>query len=253
VSTGTRLVGRCAVITGGAAGIGLTLARAAAAEGASVVLADVDAAAAADAAQGLTAGGAIAVASVTDVRSEEQLVAMAGLAVDRFGGIDVVVNNAARHLGEYNVPCTQLDPAKWDELLAVNLTAPLACVRACLPGMRARRGGAVVNIASAAAYRPTRAYGVSKLALIALTVALADELAADNIRVNAIAPGLVDTPAAKAQWPPERQAEILTQQRLKRPGLMADLVPAFLYLCTDDSSFLTGQTLSVDGGMATRI
>jgi 3-oxoacyl-[acyl-carrier protein] reductase len=253
VSTGTRLLGRCAVITGAGRGIGLTLATAAAAEGASVVVADVDPEAAADAVRHLEAGGATPVASVTDVRSEEQLMAMASLAVERYGGIDIVVNNAGRHLGEYNVPCTQLDPAKWDELLAVNLTAPLACVRACLPGMRARGGGAVVNIASAAAYRPTRAYGVSKLALVALTVALADELAADNIRVNAIAPGLVDTPAAKAQWPPDRQEQILAQQRLKRPGLMADLVPAFLYLCTDDSSFLTGQTLSVAGGMATRI
>lgn len=221
--------------------------------GANVVIADIDGQAAAEAARVLQLRGGAAVASVTDVRSAEQLEVMAQLAVERFGGIDVVVNNAGRHLGQYNVPCTQLDPAKWDDLLAVNLTAPLACVRACLPAMRARGGGAVVNISSAAAYRPTRAYGVSKLALIALTVALADELAPDNIRVNALAPGLVDSPAARAQWPPERQEQILAQQRIKRPGLMADLVPAFLYLCSDDSSFLTGQTLSVDGGMTTRI
>jgi NAD(P)-dependent dehydrogenase (short-subunit alcohol dehydrogenase family) len=222
-------------------------------EGANIVIADLDPLAAAEATAAVEARGGAAVASVTDVRSVEQLEAMAQLAVERFGGIDIVVNNAGRHLGEYNVPCTQLEPAKWDDLLAVNVTAPLACVRACLPSMRARGGGAVVNISSAAAYRPTRAYGVSKLALIALTVALADELAADNIRVNALAPGLVNTPAAMAQWPPDRQQQVLAQQRVKRPGLMADLVPAFLYLCSDDSSFLTGQTLSVDGGMTTRI
>jgi NAD(P)-dependent dehydrogenase (short-subunit alcohol dehydrogenase family) len=253
VSTGTKLVDRCVLVTGGGTGIGFALAVAAVAEGANVVIADVDPVAAAEATEALEGRGGTAVAAVTDVRSAEQLEEMARLAVERFGGIDVVVNNAGRHLGEYNVPCTQLDPARWDDLLAVNLTAPLACVRACLPAMRARGGGSVVNISSAAAYRPTRAYGVSKLGLIALTIALADELAADNIRVNALAPGLVDTPAAMAQWPPQRQEQILAQQRLKRPGLTADLAPAFLYLCSDDSSFVTGQTLSVDGGMTTRI
>jgi 3-oxoacyl-[acyl-carrier protein] reductase len=246
------LEGRVAVVTGGGAGIGRRFAAALVESGARVAIADVDEAAARDAADHLRSGGAKAIAVAADVRRSDDVAGMVAAATSEFGGVDILVNNAGLHLHTYAQPCSSIALELWDDLFAVNVTGALHCVRACLPTMRARGGGAIVNVSSAGGIVPTTAYGVSKRAVLALTVSLAHELAADGIRVNAIAPGMVDSPAAMAELDEQFQARIVDRQLLKRPGRMDDLVGALLYLCSDASSFVTGQTIVVDGGMVVR-
>jgi NAD(P)-dependent dehydrogenase (short-subunit alcohol dehydrogenase family) len=137
----------------------------------------------------------------------------------------------------------------------VNVVGALVCAAACRPAMAARGGGAIVNMSSMAAYGGTGAYGVSKLALNSLTVSLAAELAADGIRVNGIAPGLVDSEAAVAWWSDPARAGmegidqlLIGQQMIKRQGTMQDLANLCLFLCSDEASFVTAQTILVDGG-----
>jgi 3-oxoacyl-[acyl-carrier protein] reductase len=243
-----RFKGKCAIITGAGSGIGLTFAQALSAEGAAIVIADYDDAAGSKAAADLQSTGGQAIAIETDVSKNDDVNAMVTKASNEFGGIDILINNAGKHLRTYGVPPTQIDMRLWNEALAVNLTAPLVCARACLPSMRSRGGGAIINISSCGAFVGKTAYHITKSALITLTTALAAELAADNIRVNAIAPGVMDTPAQLAGNTAEFQAAAIARQCIKRMGRMSDLVGAMLFLCSEESSFVTGQTLIVDGG-----
>jgi NAD(P)-dependent dehydrogenase (short-subunit alcohol dehydrogenase family) len=137
----------------------------------------------------------------------------------------------------------------------VNVVGALICAAACRASMAARGGGAIVNMSSMAAYGGTGAYGVSKLALNSLTVSMANEFAADGIRVNGIAPGLVDSEAAVEWWSDPSRAGmegidqmLIGQQMIKRQGTMHDLADMCLFLCSDAASFVTGQTILVDGG-----
>ena len=243
------LAGKVAIVTGAGAGIGRRFARALASEGAAVVVADVDADAGDDAVVEIASAGGSAIATRTDIRDTHSVVEMANGAIASFGGIDILVNNAGRHLHAYARPCSEIDLDLWDDLIAVNLTGTLKTTRACLPAMRARGGGSIVNISSAGGIVPTTAYGVSKRAVLALTVSLANELGGDGVRVNAIAPGMVDSPAAMAELDDFFQERIIARQQIKRLGRMDDLVGALIYLCSEASSFVTGQTLVVDGGM----
>ena len=251
MSTG-ELRGRAAIVTGAAAGIGLTYAAALAGEGVSVAIADIDLPRAEDAAAELRASGGDVHAVHVDMGDAASIEAMAETALATAGRIDILVNNAGRHLHTYARPCAQIDIGLWRELLDVNITGPLLAVRACVPAMREIGGGVVVNQSSAAAFSATTSYGVSKAALISLTTALAHELAADGIRVNAIAPGLVDSPAAMEELPEEFKDSVIARQAIDRLGRMDDLVSALLYLCGDGSSFMTGQTLVIDGGITLR-
>jgi NAD(P)-dependent dehydrogenase (short-subunit alcohol dehydrogenase family) len=246
-----RFKDKCAVITGAGDGIGLAYAHALATEGAAIVVADVNAKAGEKAAADIIAAGGRALATTTDVSKDEEVLAMAAAACEAFGGVDILVNNAGKHLRTYGVPPTKIDMRLWREAFDVNVTAPLVCVRACLPSMR-ERGGGIINQSSNGAFVGKSTYHITKLALITLTTALAAELAADNIRVNAIAPGMVDSPAQMAANSPEFQQTIINQQCIKRLGRVDELLGALLYLCSDDSSFMTGQTLIVDGGRILR-
>ena len=242
------------MVTGAGAGIGSVFAAALCADGVEVVVADVDLNAAARVCDVLRAGGGFSTAIWVDVADDESVAEMADVVVARHGGIDILVNNAGRHLHTFAQPCSAIDIALWRDLFSVNLTGTLLMTRACLAGLRARPRSSVVNISSAGGVTtPTSAYGVSKSAVIALTVALAAELGPEGIRVNAIAPGMVDSPAAMAELDADFQARIVAQQRLKRPGRMDDLVGALRYLTSDAASFVTGQTLVVDGGMRMRV
>jgi NAD(P)-dependent dehydrogenase (short-subunit alcohol dehydrogenase family) len=247
-----KLAGKCAIVTGAGAGIGRVYAEALAGEGAAIVIADIDEAAGRKAAAEIADAGGRAIATATDVADEDQVRTMVDAAIEAFGGVDILVNNAGLHLMEYAAPCTQLERSKWRRLLDVNLTGPLLCAAACRPVMKERGGGAIVNQSSSAAYSSGGAYGVSKMALNALTVALAAELAADNIRVNGIAPGLVDSAAAIGTLPDAVKDRVLDSQHIKRLGRMTDLAGALIFLCSDDSAFMTGQTLSIDGGVTRR-
>jgi NAD(P)-dependent dehydrogenase (short-subunit alcohol dehydrogenase family) len=246
------LTGKVAVVTGAAGGIGGVYAEALLAHGASVVLADVDGAALVEAQEHLTVFGAAVTSAVVDVIDEASAAAMVTAATAAFGGVDILVNNAALHLGDWSAGL-QLPADRWRRILDVNVVGALVCTAACRSSMAARGGGVVVNQSSLAAYSAAAgAYSVSKAALNALTATLARELAAEGTRVNGIAPGFVASPAAVARVLPANRERAVSAQLLAREGLMSDLVGTLLYLVSDQSSFVTGQTISVDGGAARR-
>jgi 3-oxoacyl-[acyl-carrier protein] reductase len=249
-----RFMNKVAFVTGAGQGIGEEYAKALAAEGAAVVIADIDAGAAERVVSALQLAGHRALAAVCDVANEIGVAAAVSLAIDTFGGIDILVNNAARHLMEFNVAPTALSPDKWREMLDVNVVGIVNCSCACRASMRARGGGVIVNQGSISGFMSTTPYGVSKLAVRGLTVGLAQEFAHDRIRVYCIAPGLVDSPSANAEIPAQMRDRLVSEQQLvKRHGLMSDLTGPLLFLCSDEASFITGETLMVSGGFPMRI
>jgi 3-oxoacyl-[acyl-carrier protein] reductase len=244
-----RFDGRTAVITGGAIGFGRAFARALVAEGANVALADIDASAAEGTAAELVSGGGEAIAVECDVADADQVDAAVATTVDRFGGIDILINNAGLHLTKYNQPFGMLSRNEIRGLFDVNVIGVINVTLACRDSMRQRGGGAVLNISSMAGYLSATPYAVSKLAVRGLTVAFATELAPDRIRVNAIAPGLMNTESALADLPRPLIDEFVHERQLvHRLGTMGDVVSAMLYLCSDEASFITGETLKVSGG-----
>jgi NAD(P)-dependent dehydrogenase (short-subunit alcohol dehydrogenase family) len=247
-ATEGRFEGKVVAITGGGMGIGRTYARRFAAEGAAIVVADLDAEVGERAAKELEAAGGRAVAVAMDVAEEAGATAMVEAATRAFGGVDILVNNAGVHLEHAQIPYTQEALPRWRRVLDVNVLGALNCTAACRETMRARGGGAVLNQSSMAAYLGGGAYGVSKLALNTLTVGLAAELAPDGIRVNGIAPSLVDSEAALASMAPAAQQGVIAGQAIKRLGRMEDLANMALFLCSEEASFVTGQTVLVDGG-----
>ena len=244
-----RFDGKVAVITGGAVGFGRAFGTALAREGASIVIADIDTEAADATAKALEADGHAALVVDCDVADEEQVDAAMAATVDHFGGVDLLINNAGLHLLEYNQPFGTLARDKLRRLFDVNVIGIVNCTLACRPSMASRGGGTVVNISSMAAHLSTTPYAVSKLAVRGLTAALATELASDRIRVNAISPGLMATENAMADLPRELVDDFVENKQLvRRLGEMGDIVNAMLYLCSDESSFVTGETLKVTGG-----
>lgn len=241
--------GSVAVITGGAIGLGRAAATALSAAGAAVALLDIDGPAAERTAAELRSGGARAFAVHCDVADEDQVVAAVDAVVTEFGGIDILVNNAALHLLRYNQPFAELPRPELRKLFDVNVIGVVNCTLAAASSMRTRGGGVIVNISSMAGYLSATPYGVSKLAVRGLTTAFAAELAPDRIRVNAIAPGLTATESTLADVPYSLMQRIVTEHQLiNRPGTMDDVVSALLYLCSEQSSFITGETLKVSGG-----
>jgi 3-oxoacyl-[acyl-carrier protein] reductase len=244
-----RFSQRTAVITGGAVGFGRAFARALVAEGASVALADIDSDAAEQTAAELISSGGQAIAVSCDVADADQVDAAVTTAIDRFGGIDIVINNAGLHLTKYNRPFSELSRDEVRALFDVNVMGVVNVTLACRDSMRKRGGGVVLNISSMAGYMSATPYAVSKLTVRGLTVAFATELAADRIRVNALAPGLMNTESALADLPRPLIDEFVNQRQLvNRLGTMGDVVSAMLFLCSDEASFITGETLKVSGG-----
>jgi NAD(P)-dependent dehydrogenase (short-subunit alcohol dehydrogenase family) len=243
------MMGRVAFITGGGRGIGEIFAKALAAEGASIVLADLDLEAAERVAADIERTGGAAMAVSCDVSDEDTVAKAVAEATARFGGIDILINNAALHSFTYGQPITRLPLDKWRRMLEVNVVGIVICSAACRPSMQARGGGVIINMSSIASMPAATAYGVSKLAVRGLTVGLAQEFAPDNIRVYALAPGLMNTDSVKAELPEKYWDLIVNQQQLiKRQGTPADLVGALLFFCSDAASFITGETLVIGGG-----
>lgn len=246
---------RCAVITGSAQGIGAAYAVALAKEGANVVVADIaDTARTVDAAR---AAGAQALGVACDVANFESCQAMAAEAVNSFGRIDILINNAAMFASIQRKPFEQLSQEEWDAVMAVNVRGPFNAVKAVLPEMKKRGYGKIVNIASATVFSGTPGmlhYVTSKGAVVAFTRALAREVGMHGIVVNGIAPGLTMSEGLINQKDViEPFAKVAMASRaLKREQVPDDLTGTLLYLAGPASDFLTGQTLTVDGGYVMR-
>ena len=250
-----QLDGKTVVVTGGGHGIGRAYSERFGREGARVVVAELDEAAARDVADNIERAGGEALAVPTDVASWDSAQAMAERAVERFGGIDGLVNNAAifSTIPIARVGFEQIDEGEWDRVMEVNVKGVWLCCRAVVPAMRRRGGGSIVNIASGTVFNgtPTRVhYVASKAAVVGITRVLSRELGGDNIRVNAIAPGNTlseENPSPEILRMREAAVAARSLKRVQRPD---DIVGSVLFMLSDDAAFITGQTLLVDGGTA---
>jgi 3-oxoacyl-[acyl-carrier protein] reductase len=244
--------GKVAVVTGAGGGIGQAYAEGLAAAGAAVMVADIADEKAAEVARSIVASGGTAESVRVDVADPDSARAMADATVDRFGGIDCLVNNAAIF------GTMQLDlllTVDWEYLnrfLSVNMLGALNCVRACYPAMKERGGGAIVNQSSTAAYMYAGFYGLAKAGVNSITQQLAHELGGQHIRTNAIAPGPIDTEASRTVVPDAFMKPILASLALKRQGETSDLVGMCLFLLSDEASWITGHVFNVDGGQVVR-
>jgi NAD(P)-dependent dehydrogenase (short-subunit alcohol dehydrogenase family) len=249
-----RLDGRVAILTGGAKGIGRHYAQALAAEGARLMIADI-----ADgkdvAAEIARDHGANSVASaVTDVSDESAVKALVAKTMERFGKIDVLVNNAALFAPLQETKCTEIDAALWDRVMAINLRGPFLMVKHVTPHMIAQGYGKIINIGSGTAYRGVPwmlHYVTSKGGIMAMSRALSRELGEHGIRVNTLAPGFTMSDTVVAENPghvSSARDRAVASRALKRDQQPQDLLGALVFLASADSDFVTGQTIAVDGG-----
>jgi NAD(P)-dependent dehydrogenase (short-subunit alcohol dehydrogenase family) len=249
------LDGKVAVVTGGAGGIGREYGRALGEAGAAVVLADLNGEGAIAAAAGLEEAGVRALGVELDVTSEDSAAAAAAAAVEAFGGIDILVNNAALMAEPPQESLLDYPLDWWNRILDVNLTGALICSRACVPSMIERGGGKIINQSSGGAFVNGRPYGISKLALVSLTCGLARDLGEHRICVNAIAPGAIETDAALSLFPvghPWRQ-RMHELTPIKLAAQPKELFGALIFFASSASDWVTGQCLSVDGGWIMRV
>lgn len=245
-----RLKDRVAIVTGAARGIGQAIALGLAREGAAVVVNDLDADGAALAARAICEGGGRAVAAPADIRDLSQHDRLVSSAIERFGRLDVLVNNAGV---EFREPFLQTRPDTLDQTLAVNLRAPYFLSQKAAAVMMRSGGGTIINITSVHDHHPLRdrsAYAISKGGLAMLTKSLAFELAEHGITVNAIAPGAILTDMNRESLTvPENHRRCTEKIALKRIGGVDDVVGAAVFLASSESAYITGATLYVDGGM----
>jgi NAD(P)-dependent dehydrogenase (short-subunit alcohol dehydrogenase family) len=271
-----RLKGRVALITGGAHGIGAGIARSFAEEGARVALIDIDGDASAAMAREI---GGDAIGLQGDAAEQDQAVAFTKSVADRFGGLDILVNNAGAGRGKagteantsrYGSRVEDLQQEDWDGQLAQNLRTTFVCSQAAIPYLRSRGGGAIINIASIAGLLPSPtlpAYAAAKAGVISLTRSLALDLARNDVRVNAICPGLLWTrvwemlaaglrmsvPAFGDREPRDIFLELVSRQvPLGREQTPEDIGKLAVFLASDDARNVTGQWISVDGGISLR-
>jgi 3-oxoacyl-[acyl-carrier protein] reductase len=246
--------GKVGVVTGAGGGIGEGYARALAAAGAHVVIAEIDVAKGRSVSDSINQGnGGRALFVETDIASKPATEAMAAAALEAFGRIDFLVNNAALFGGMDPSNCLEMDWDYYTRFMDINFHGALLATRAVVPAMRAQGGGAIVNQSSTAAYMSFGPYSVAKLAINGLTFALARELAPYKIRINAIAPGPTDTPALHSVVSDEYLAAMVSQMPIPRLGTPGDHASAMLFLLSDQASWITGHVLNVDGGQWMRV
>lgn len=244
------LTGKVAIVTGGNTGLGLGMAKGLAAAGASIVIADRNGSNSQDAKRELEAEGRKVLSVTADVTDKAQIDGMVAAALKEFGRIDILINNAGIGLGG---PPESLSLADWQTTIDVNLTAPFACAQAVYPSLKAQGGGKIINISSILGNLATPngpSYAASKGGIINLTRSLAQAWASDNIQVNAILPGWIDTDLTKRarDFRKELHDKVLTRVPAKRWGKPQDLAGVAVFLSSAASDFVTGTGITVDGG-----
>ena len=245
------LEGRTIIVTGAATGIGQAFAVGCGEQGANVVAADMNPSE--ETVAKVEAAGGTAIAVEVDVSDDASTRAMADAALERFGRIDGLVNNAAYFREVRLTPFEEIDPAIWDRIFAVNVKGVWLCCKAVLPAMREQGSGSIVNIASVVAVAGQPGYlhyVATKGSVLSMTKGLAKEVGAHGVRVNVIAPGFVITGATQDR-PVEWQQSFLKARALSREQKPDDLVGTALYLLSDLAGFVSGQTIVVDGGVTT--
>ncbi|MFA5885497.1 MAG: glucose 1-dehydrogenase [Acidimicrobiia bacterium] len=255
-----KLNQKVAIVTGSASGFGRATAARFAEEGASVVVADLDATGGAETVELVTRIGARAELVIADVSTVAGAAETVGRAVDRFGGLDVLVNNAGIAQGTER-RTWDCEEELWDRVIQVNLKSVYSCTKAAVPQMEARGGGAIVSVASIAASVCVggAAYAASKGGILSYTRHVARELAAQGIRANCVSPGFMRTPMSTGERAglshEEQDARIEGFARrvpMRRAGTVLDIADAIVYLASDESAYVTGQEIVVDGGYLVR-
>jgi NAD(P)-dependent dehydrogenase (short-subunit alcohol dehydrogenase family) len=246
-----RLDGRVAIVTGGTRGIGRAIAESYALAGAKVVVASRKQDACDSTAAAIEAAGGEALGIATHAGDLDQLERLIAATVERFGGVDILVNNAANALA---FPFGEITPEGWEKSMSVNLRGPVFLMQYALPHLTRSEHASIINVSSAGAFlfgHGIHMYAAAKAGLLAYTRALAAELAAQKIRVNAIAPGTIDTDMVRNN-PPAVQEMMKNAALMKRNAHPDELIGLALYLASDASSFVTGTTTNIDGGLVPR-
>ena len=246
-----RFADRLVLITGAAGGMGRAFAQAFAGEGAGLILTDVDEPGLAGAASLFRSQGAECSTYRVNLAVESEMLMFAEQIRGRHPRLDVLINNAGIAYGEITRGFEGLSQEKWLHYLAVNTVAPLLLAQALRPSLVNARG-VILNVSSMASYVPATAYGVTKAGLNAMTYGMANVFAADGIRVNAIAPGLMETPASKQNLTSEQHARIYGQQLLKLDGTAEDIAALGLFLASDDARFINCEIVHCDAGNRVR-
>ncbi len=248
-----RLKDKVAIVTGGGVGIGKAYAHGLAKEGAKVVVADIQETEARKVAADIEQNGGTALAVPVDVTSEEKVHAMAAATLKAYGRIDVLVNNAGLYSALKKKSFMEIDSDEWDRVMAVNVKGLFHCVKAVYPTMKQQQKGKIINISSGTALSGSPFflhYVSSKAGVIGFTRALAREVGNDNICVNSIMPGLTISGAnQEGVMTAEQLADRRKRRSIQRDQYPQDLVGTVIFLASDDSDFMTGQSISVDGGM----
>src|SRR5580692_6064308 len=254
-----RLKGKVAIVTGGGGGIGGATARALAREGASVLVVDVKEDAAASVAGGIRDTGGVAESFRADLSEEQDVEAVIAEVVKRFGRLDVLHNNAALTDSDFlsaDTAVTELSLEVWQRTIAVNLTSQMLMCKHAVPIMADQGGGSIINMSSGASLKGDRtrtAYGVSKAGVNALTLYVATSHGKKGIRANTILPGLVLTDAVRAHLKEEMLASLSKATLTPSVGQPDDIADVVVFLASDESRYITGQMIAVDGGMSAHV